>query len=129
MIVCIGESIGLDVDECAAWVELYDALDGNSWVGHNNASAAAARTNPCAALSDWWKKTIVCSKFRDFSHITEIYLMGLDIHGVLPASFGAFKQVSGCCWRCCWGFSWCCLWCSWCCSCSRSDPCAAGLFG
>jgi hypothetical protein len=63
--VCIGESIGLDVDECAAWIDLYDSLNGVGWVGHNNVSAAAARTNPCAALSSWWKKSIVCVRVKN----------------------------------------------------------------
>ena len=51
--VCVGDSVGLDVGECAAWVALYDALAGARWVGHTNETAAAARTNPCGALSDW----------------------------------------------------------------------------
>jgi hypothetical protein len=97
--VCIGDSVGLDVKECASWVALYDALDGASWVGHKNETAVAARTNPCGALSDWWKKTIICSSYRDYKHITEIYLMGIgapgsrDVRGVLPPSIGGLQGL------------------------------------
>jgi hypothetical protein len=62
---CIGNSVGLDVLECAAWVQLYDSLNGPGWIGHNNQTSLAARTDPCGALSDWWKKTVVCELFPE----------------------------------------------------------------
>eukprot|EP01051_Picozoa_sp_SAG22_P015798 SAG22_NODE_2123_length_2975_cov_22.253477_3_plen_84_part_00 len=74
--VCIGASLGLAVDECAAWVDIFDALDGEHWVGHDGRTgAAAARLDPCGGLSGWWDKTVVCTAERDYKHITEIYLM------------------------------------------------------
>ena len=69
------------------------------YIGHTNETAAAARTNPCGALSDWWEKAVVCSSHRDYKHITEIYLMGVgapgsrDVRGVLPPSIGGLRGL------------------------------------
>lgn len=68
-------------------------------IGHTNESAARARTDPCAALNGWWKKTVICQSFRDYKHITEIYLMGsisggdVDVRGTLPATIGALSHL------------------------------------
>ena len=96
-VVCVGESLGLAVDECAGWVQLYDALGGEGWVGHDGASPAAARLDPCGGLEGWWDKTVVCVAERDYKHITEIYLMGAptgDIKGRLPPSIAALIHLT-----------------------------------
>ena len=76
--VCIRESLGLDVDECRAWIELYDALNGPAWVGRQGGQPSLeARRNPCG-ISGWWDKTVVCNAERDYKHITCVYVAGLS---------------------------------------------------
>lgn len=88
--VCLGSSLGLDVNDCDNWVDLFDALDGPNWgfpcVG------ADPRTDPCGCNTDW-RKHIVCSAQRDYMRITEIYLLGPTIKGVLPELVGNFDAL------------------------------------
>lgn len=88
---CLGNSIGLDANDCDNWVELYDALDGAHW-GFPCDDGADPRTDPCGCNNDW-RKSIVCSAQRDYMRITEIYLLGPNIKGVLPESLGNFDAV------------------------------------
>jgi hypothetical protein len=93
-VVCVGASLGLTMDECSAWVEIYDALNGaatsqaihkicdrtffseiaclclQGWVGTNDTRVHAARTDPCGATWTDWKKSIVCTQDRDLKHIS-----------------------------------------------------------
>ena len=34
--LCIGDSLGLSMSDCTAWVDIYDALDGAHWLGARN---------------------------------------------------------------------------------------------
>jgi len=87
---CLGSSLGLDANDCDNWVDLFDALDGPNWkfpcVG------ADPRTDPCGCNNDW-RKHIVCSAQRDYMRITEIYLLGPAIKGVLPDLIGNFDAL------------------------------------
>lgn len=87
---CLGSSLGLDVNDCDNWVELYDALDGPNW--GFPCEGADPRTDPCGCNNDW-RKSIVCAAQRDYMRITEIYLLGPNIKGVLPDSLGNFDAV------------------------------------
>lgn len=103
--LCVGASLGLTMDECTAWVELYDSLNGPKWVGTNDTRLNAARTDPCGAKWTDWKKSIVCTRQRDLVHISEVYLMGVpllsgavsnnrDVRGRLPASIGQLSHLT-----------------------------------
>lgn len=90
--VCVGASIGLSTDDCAAWVAFYDALDGDSWPASWKKSCDSLRSDPCGCEGTW-QKFIVCSAFRDFAHITEIYLLSNDIRGTIPPAFTGMKHL------------------------------------
>lgn len=90
--LCVAESFSLEVHECDAWVEVFDALGGHAWPvkpGYN------WRVDPCGAsvASPTWELHIVCSELRDVKHITEMYLLGEEVKGVVPASIGKFPQL------------------------------------
>jgi hypothetical protein len=89
--VCLGSSLELNVDDCDHWVELYDALNGPNW-NFTCSDGADPRTDPCGCNNDW-RKHIVCAAQRDFSRITEIYLLGPTIKGVLPEVLGQFDSL------------------------------------
>jgi len=88
---CLGNSIGLDVNDCDNWVDLYDALNGPNW-GFPCDDGADPRTDPCGCNNDW-RKSIVCSAQRDYMRITEIYLLGPTIKGVMPELIGQFDAM------------------------------------
>jgi hypothetical protein len=88
---CLGNSLGLDANDCDNWVFLFDALDGPNW-GFPCDDGADPRTDPCGCNTDW-RKSIVCSAQRDYMRITEIYLLGPHIKGVLPDILGNFDAV------------------------------------
>ena len=86
------------MSDCTAWVEIYDALNGEHWIG----GTPAARLDPCGATWTDWTKSIVCTQERDMKHISEIYLMGqlvpgtterMDVNGVLPASINQLQHL------------------------------------
>ena len=87
---CTGASLGLDVGDCAAWIELYDALGGAHWVDEAGKSLAHMRLDPCS-VNQYWKKKIVCVQYRGYLTLTELYLMGRDLDGTLP---GTIAQLS-----------------------------------
>ena len=90
--VCVGESVGLATDDCTAWVSFYDSLDGENWPASWKTECDSLRTDPCGC-SGTWQKWIVCSAFRDFAHITEIYLLSNTIKGTIPAAFTGMKHL------------------------------------
>jgi len=89
--VCIGQSIGLNVDECNAWVDLYDALDGEHWPDAWSAGCSG-RLDPCGCGRDW-QKSIKCNGLRDYLSISEIYILGKQVAGVLPKSIKNLTQL------------------------------------
>jgi len=90
--VCTDESLGLDVGDCDAWVELFDAMGGVSWRGNNGHCNGDLRTNPCGC-SNYWQKTVRCATKRDFKRITEIYLLGFDVRGHIPSSIAKLDEL------------------------------------
>eukprot|EP00656_Telonema_subtile_P003749 TRINITY_DN11696_c0_g1_i3.p1 TRINITY_DN11696_c0_g1~~TRINITY_DN11696_c0_g1_i3.p1 ORF type:complete len:188 (+),score=44.65 TRINITY_DN11696_c0_g1_i3:139-702(+) len=91
--MCIRDrSIGLQVDECTAWVEFYDALGGQTWP--NSWSAGCdGRLDPCGC-GHKWQKSIKCNGLRDFLHISEIYVLGDEVVGRIPPSVKNLTQLA-----------------------------------
>lgn len=91
--LCVADSLGLDVEDCDAWVALYDALGGDAWpdtwragCGVDAATGESLmRTNPCGCNA-FWQKNVVCTGTRDLKRITEIYLLGSEVTGSLIPS-------------------------------------------
>jgi hypothetical protein len=81
--VCTGDSLGLDIYECDSWVDLYDALDGPNWPSSKESNCPDLRTNPCGC-NGIWSKYVQCTSFRNILHLSEMYLLGPEVHGVLP---------------------------------------------
>jgi hypothetical protein len=90
--VCLGGSIGLDIDECDSWLDLFHSLNGPAWDPEHSKTYS---TDPCAMESsmDNWNISVVCSSYRDILHITEIYLLGDSIIGSIPTSIGRLSQL------------------------------------
>ena len=92
--VCTGASLGLDVGDCDAWVETYDAMGGANWPetwrapcpGHN------LRTDPCGC-NGYWQKFVRCNAKRDWMRITEIYMLGPSVAGTIPAALGKMDAL------------------------------------
>jgi len=89
--ICLGASLELSVDDCDHWVELFDTLNGPNW-NFTCSDGANPRTDPCGCNNDW-RKHIVCAAERDFTRITEIYLLGPTIKGQLPEVLGLFDAL------------------------------------
>lgn len=90
---CVGDSLGLDVNDCAAWIALYDALNGPAWKDETGASLSHMRLDPCS-VDQYWKKSVVCVQYRGYMTITELYLMGDDLVGAFPASIASFAHLA-----------------------------------
>lgn len=90
--VCRGASIGLGVADCAAWVSLYDALDGPSWPAEWKQGCLDLRTDPCGCAGGW-EMSIRCTAVRDLAHITELYLLSDTLSGEIPASISQFSHL------------------------------------
>lgn len=90
--VCNGGSIGLDVNDCDAWVSFYDALDGANWPKSWSQGCGTVRLDPCGC-ADTWQKSIVCNSERNLMRITEIYLLGEEVKGQLPSSIGSLSAL------------------------------------
>jgi hypothetical protein len=88
-----GDSLGLDVNDCAAWIALYDALNGPAWKDETGASLSHMRLDPCS-VDQYWKKSVVCVQYRGYMTITELYLMGDDLVGAFPASIASFAHLA-----------------------------------
>jgi len=86
--VCVGQSWGLDVTECEAWVDFYDKMNGPNWRG-----CSTARLDPCGCPQSSWGHTLFCNTFQNYQHITEIYLLHNNLRGKIPSSIGRFKRL------------------------------------
>lgn len=90
--LCIGKSLGLDIYDCQAWVDLYDSLDGNNWPKKWSENCESLRTDPCGCGNDW-EKHVQCVSQRGLQRISEIYLMDMSVKGVLPSSISNFTEL------------------------------------
>lgn len=90
--VCVGASIGLEVEECNAWVEFYDALGGDHWPKAWS-EGCSGRLDPCGC-GHAWQKSIKCNGIRDYMHISEIYVLGPQVSGVLPKSIKNLRGLT-----------------------------------
>ena len=90
--LCVGKSLGLDIYDCQAWVELYDALNGEQWPKVWSENCVSLRTDPCGCGNDW-EKHVQCTGRRGLQRISEIYLMDAHVQGVLPKSIGRFDAL------------------------------------
>lgn len=88
MTPCNGASVGLDVQECAIWQELYDSLGGPHW-----SDCSGHRLDPCGCTEGNWGHFIACSSHRDYKHLQEIYLMKNNVSGLIPASVSNLTQL------------------------------------
>lgn len=86
--LCQGASWGLDVNECTAWVELFDAMDGPNWKG-----CSEHRLDPCGCPQTHWGATIFCNSFQNYQHIHEIYLLNNSLRGQVPKSIGQLSRL------------------------------------
>ena len=79
--VCVGDSLGLSVHDCDAWVDLFDSLGGRDWPAEWAADCAYdIRLDPCGCNGNW-PKYVQCSTKRDYRRITEIYLLSPKMVG------------------------------------------------
>eukprot|EP00041_Stephanoeca_diplocostata_P012866 m.217264 g.217264 ORF g.217264 m.217264 type:complete len:499 (+) comp19119_c0_seq1:332-1828(+) len=92
--VCTGTSIGLDVADCKAWVNIYDTMGGDNWPASWAMGCDSIRTDPCGCSSSPWEKNVVCAWERDYGHITELYLLGEYVTGSIPESFTGLKHLT-----------------------------------
>jgi len=91
--VCTHDSLSLDVADCDAWVDLFDALGGATWLRSGGiACKGDLRTNPCGC-NGYWQKDVRCTATRDLQRITEIYLLGANVRGHIPASIAKFDEL------------------------------------
>jgi len=72
-------------------VELYDSLGGPDWP-KTFSQGCDGRLDPCGCAASW-QKSIKCQGLRDYKSITELYLLGPDVKGEIPASISAFTQL------------------------------------
>ena len=79
--ICHGTSRDLAVDQCAAWVALFDATTGDKWKACSN-----ARTDPCSCDGH-----VTCSAGK--TSITGIELHGVGMAGSLPKSVSKLKSL------------------------------------
>lgn len=86
--VCNGASWGLDVDECDAWIDFYDALGGPTWT-----HCSAHRLDPCGCPQRRWGSTVFCNSYQNYQHIHEIYLLENNLTGQLPRSVNKFARL------------------------------------
>lgn len=84
--LCTGDSLGLDVNDCDTWVEIYDNLGGPGWPA-SWSDQCSIRTDPCGC-NHGWGKFVRCTAKRDYMRITEIYLKGKALVGNIPDSIG-----------------------------------------
>eukprot|EP00039_Didymoeca_costata_P017990 m.331659 g.331659 ORF g.331659 m.331659 type:complete len:497 (+) comp16775_c0_seq1:97-1587(+) len=92
--VCIGDSVGLDTADCAAWVDFYDAMDGPNWPAAWKTGCSSMREDPCGCgAATTWEFFLVCDSFRDMSHIVEIYVLSSAVSGQIPDSFTGMKHL------------------------------------
>eukprot|EP01065_Artemidia_motanka_P046011 TRINITY_DN6869_c0_g2_i1.p1 TRINITY_DN6869_c0_g2~~TRINITY_DN6869_c0_g2_i1.p1 ORF type:complete len:491 (+),score=178.34 TRINITY_DN6869_c0_g2_i1:64-1536(+) len=89
--VCTGSSMGLAVNECDAWVDFYDSLNGRNWPG-SWGIGCSLRTDPCGCGVQW-KKSVQCMSLRNFKHITELYVLGAEVQGTIPKSISQFTHL------------------------------------
>eukprot|EP01065_Artemidia_motanka_P001291 TRINITY_DN1059_c0_g1_i1.p2 TRINITY_DN1059_c0_g1~~TRINITY_DN1059_c0_g1_i1.p2 ORF type:complete len:496 (+),score=191.29 TRINITY_DN1059_c0_g1_i1:68-1555(+) len=89
--LCQGVSMGLAVKECDAWVELFDALNGKNWPVPWGAGCDL-RLDPCGCGAQW-KKSIQCSSLRNFKSIEELYILGDEVTGTIPASIAELQNL------------------------------------
>lgn len=86
--VCTGSSMGLDVNQCDAWVDFYDSLGGPGWD-----DCAENRLDPCGCSQKHWGRTVFCSQSQNYQQITEIYLLNNSLTGTLPPSISEFSSL------------------------------------
>jgi Leucine-rich repeat (LRR) protein/serine/threonine protein kinase len=79
---CTGNSSGLALSECKAWLELFDATNGLQWN-----SCSGNRLDPCACSSV--NQNFGCSG----GHITWLALSNLGLSGTIPPSLGNMRQL------------------------------------
>ena len=92
--VCTGDSLGLDVNDCDVWVDIYDSMGGDNWPGTWQAPCEGhnLRTDPCGC-NGFWQKFVQCNAKRDLQRITEVYMLGSDVAGTIPESIGQLDQL------------------------------------
>merc|ERR1712232_726658 len=87
--LCTGDSLGLDVNDCDAWANIYDSLNGPNWPSTwtEVCPGKSLRTDPCGC-NGYWQKFVRCTAKRNLLRITEIYMLGDALVGQIPDSFG-----------------------------------------
>ena len=92
--VCTGGSLGLDVVDCDSWVSVYDSLGGDQWPASWRSSCDSLRTDPCGCQStDGWGMFLRCTGKRDILRISEIYLLGPLVDGILAEEIGNMSAL------------------------------------
>lgn len=92
-VVCDGASLGLDVYDCDGWAKVYDSLGGNKWPAVASRACPSLRTDPCGCNSNVWGFFLRCTAKRDLLRLTEIYLLGSEVEGDLPAEIGGLNAL------------------------------------
>jgi len=90
--VCVGASVGLATDDCEAWVEIYDDLGGENWPAEWSQDCSSVRLDPCGCKRIW-QKNVVCTGMRDFSHITELYMLSGNLTGAFPSALTKLTEL------------------------------------
>ena len=101
---CTGSSAGLPANQCAAWIDFYDATAGATWL-----KCADTRTDPCACKG-WQDSTATCANIVSRREriaaakegraattswtIEKIELYACNLKGSLPESILAFEDLA-----------------------------------
>jgi hypothetical protein len=95
--ICSGQSRVLAVEQCAAWVQIYDATSGDAWAakacGSSSSSSSSSkfRTDPCSCAGG-----VICEDDTDDTQrktITSIKLVSKGLTGMLPPSVSKLTNL------------------------------------
>jgi hypothetical protein len=83
---CIGKSNVLAVDQCLAWIDLFEGTGGEQWT-----HCSENKLDPCSCAVPSSGQAVVCDSTNN---VKGIYLGDSNLRGTLPSSIGAFTSIT-----------------------------------